>query len=677
MDDSFFGEPYHDVDEWRDEPVRHRYVHGGFKGTNARFSLYFPPAEQWEGRFIQPDIGGMGGNENIAQSPMADLLGSIPFAVSVGAYLVESNQGHHGMDMDTGSDDPSIAQYRADAQAARHSKVVAAEMYESPPHHGYRVGGSGGSVRTLNAMENVTDVWDGAVPHIMPNITTGGFCFSLSALATRVLGPKLAEIADAVDAGGSGDPFHGLDTEQREVLSSLYRAGFPRGAEFSLNDPFSQLLVWTWNGPGIMAADPTYFESDFWSKPGYAGFDQRERLESYLFSIKGTVERVVRASQLIDPDADSGTTGDVQASSGAHAVPRGITVRGLDDVSQAPGSRIEILSGKAAGRVLHCLSASRGVVYGMALGETGNLLFDGVAPGDEVSISNRDFLAFQYLHRHSAVARLPEVEQFKVDGRAIYPQRGVSLLAGSQMPGDERAASGPRMFGGNFYGKMIIVQNLLDIGTWPMGPVHYERAAREHFGDDTPNRLRIFYNEHAAHLPGSAQPAGEPPVVTTSLIDFPGTVEQAVRDLIDWVEFGKEPPANSQYEVGPDLEVRVPASATGRGGIQPVVRASANGAMNADVEVGAEVTFVVDAATPPGAGTIIAASWDWDGTGAFGFRHDDVDGTKAAVLLESRHSYAEPGTYFATVRVTSHRDGDVHARQRRCDNLARVRINVR
>ncbi|WP_405182140.1 hypothetical protein [Nocardia sp. NBC_01377] len=34
-----FERPFIDIDEWRDEPVRHRYVHGGFEGTAARFSL--------------------------------------------------------------------------------------------------------------------------------------------------------------------------------------------------------------------------------------------------------------------------------------------------------------------------------------------------------------------------------------------------------------------------------------------------------------------------------------------------------------------------------------------------------------------------------------------------------------------------------------------------------------
>ena len=29
--DILFKEPYVDIDEWRDEPVRHRYIHGDFK----------------------------------------------------------------------------------------------------------------------------------------------------------------------------------------------------------------------------------------------------------------------------------------------------------------------------------------------------------------------------------------------------------------------------------------------------------------------------------------------------------------------------------------------------------------------------------------------------------------------------------------------------------------------
>src|SRR5882762_9372209 len=51
--DPLFVDPYVDVNEWRDAPVRHRYVHGGFKGTETRFSYYFPPKAQYQGRFFQ------------------------------------------------------------------------------------------------------------------------------------------------------------------------------------------------------------------------------------------------------------------------------------------------------------------------------------------------------------------------------------------------------------------------------------------------------------------------------------------------------------------------------------------------------------------------------------------------------------------------------------------------
>ena len=48
--DPQYSKPFIDVDEWRDAPVRHRYVHGGFEGTDLLFSYYFPPEETYGGR---------------------------------------------------------------------------------------------------------------------------------------------------------------------------------------------------------------------------------------------------------------------------------------------------------------------------------------------------------------------------------------------------------------------------------------------------------------------------------------------------------------------------------------------------------------------------------------------------------------------------------------------------
>ena len=40
--DKYFGKPYIDRDEPRDKPIPHRNIHGGFEGTDTRFSFYFP-----------------------------------------------------------------------------------------------------------------------------------------------------------------------------------------------------------------------------------------------------------------------------------------------------------------------------------------------------------------------------------------------------------------------------------------------------------------------------------------------------------------------------------------------------------------------------------------------------------------------------------------------------------
>src|SRR5262245_21060527 len=91
--DPLFDHAFVDVDEWRDEPVRHRYVHGGFEGTEALFSFYFPPVELYEGRFFHPVLP-MSGIETAATlRVLYGVAGSIEFAVASGAYLVESNLG--------------------------------------------------------------------------------------------------------------------------------------------------------------------------------------------------------------------------------------------------------------------------------------------------------------------------------------------------------------------------------------------------------------------------------------------------------------------------------------------------------------------------------------------------------------------------------------------------------
>ena len=89
--DSLFNEPYIDIDEWRDEPVKHRYVHGGFKGRDTRFSFYFPPEEKYDGRFFQY-ITPVPDSENLSQGTHGE-ENKIGFSIESGAYFIETNGG--------------------------------------------------------------------------------------------------------------------------------------------------------------------------------------------------------------------------------------------------------------------------------------------------------------------------------------------------------------------------------------------------------------------------------------------------------------------------------------------------------------------------------------------------------------------------------------------------------
>ena len=160
------GAPYIDIDEQRDTPLPHRYVHGGFADSDTRFSFYFPPKEQYRGRLYQYLEGGTAGHETFLAA--GGIFGPddtfrLVFE-ELGGYLVESNQGHFPNDgTGTGSD---LVMFGASAESARYSKEIAAEMYGEAPHHSYVYGGSGGGIRSLASIEGAPDVWDGAVPSI-------------------------------------------------------------------------------------------------------------------------------------------------------------------------------------------------------------------------------------------------------------------------------------------------------------------------------------------------------------------------------------------------------------------------------------------------------------------------------------------------------------------------------
>ena len=191
--------------------------------------------------------------------------GTIAFAISNGAYVVSTNNAG-GVPVN-----PVLGGFRANAAAAKYSRVVAAEMYGADaPVRGHLYGASGGAYQTLGGIENTSGVWDGAVPMVPGTPNSIPSYQGAVMLGLRVLGDRLPAIADALEPGGSGDPYAGLNDEQRAIFDEVTTLGFPpRGWwQHATLDGGS---FWTVAG-AARAIDPTYVD-DFWTVPGYEGAD--------------------------------------------------------------------------------------------------------------------------------------------------------------------------------------------------------------------------------------------------------------------------------------------------------------------------------------------------------------------------------------------------------------------
>lgn len=674
--DAYFGKPFIDADEMRTDPLPHRYVHGGFENSDTRFAIYFPEKDVYRGRFFQPLGGGLGGTEFAFVGPLAGVLGGVPGAFRLGGYMLESNQGHIGNDLDQrAGDDPGLYGWRASAESARFAKHLAKHHYGEVPHHGYVYGGSGGARRSPLCLENAPDIYDGALPFMgggpiapgkadeaIESVQPTGFGAMFN--VRRLLRNKLAKVIDATEPGGSGNPFEGLNAHEREALADLYRLGFPRGAEYMIAQPMGQAAMWCWNAAVFARQDPGY-TPDFWSKPGYAGHDQPHLFEGdRIVRFKTGVDEARTAAD-IAAEVHAGGPAAMEASSFMAIMSppdRQIAIRLAEQPSgYLPGASVRILSGEAAGRQLFVTGVFGDTLLLDGFGADGNAKAEGVRPGDQVEVDNDAYLAYCYWHRHHVIDGEKGFDQVIVDGSPMFPQRPRITV--------------PSPFGGHysaqFKGKLLYMQHTHDTSLWPDQAILYAEGVARY---GMPENFRLQWVENAEHIPPAFLPPSIVPSPTSRLIDYSGIIEQGLADLVAWVERGIAPPDSAYSYAGGKLTL--PAAASERGGIQPVVSASIEGAARAEVAVGAEFTISAMAEVPTGQGTIVAVEWDFDGTGRFPAAEESVDGTAASGSYERRHSYDKPGTYFVTVRVTAHRQGDVSTPYLRIPNLARVRVVV-
>jgi hypothetical protein len=614
---------------WRDSPIRYRYVHGGFADTDTRFAFFLPDPRYFGGRFIQLLEGGLGGHEGDALHGAAAIGPTVEWvARKFGAYLVESNQGHIGLD--AGPSDPTITTYRANAESARYARTVATEMYGWAPHHGYLVGPSGGGIRTWQCIEHVDDVWDGAVPFVAgdPEAASGVDAGPMAAAIAGLLGPKLASVVDALEPGG-GDPFAGLNDVERESLRALFeKTGFPRRGLFQHARPSSDLAL----APLFIAglADPAFVE-DFWTVPGYAGADGE--LAERVVEEKLVITEVLPVDELnrlgitdhAARFADSRSPGEARATSFEY-----VWV-GLRAASPLPldtqFATVRIETGQGTGKRLVSYGTFGDVIV---VGGSGMHHVHELAPGDEVTIDNRAYLAA--CHRH------------------LYSERRPAELH----LGNTRVVNLPLC--GRFHGKMIMVNATLNGLATPLNGLTYDRKVRAAYGAATEDRWRLWFADNSGHT-GNAGLAGPRPVLRTRVVSYGGIVSQALSDLVDWVEKQIEPPAATSYKFE-NRQLELPVSASQRHGVQPTVVASANGAARAEVALGDEVVFEALAEAPEGGGTIVSIEWDFDGSGAFAVTEAEIDAGRTSVRVRTSQRFDVAGTYFPAVRVVARRPGD-------------------
>ena len=626
-------QPYTDTNEKRtttdpatNVKVSYRYIHGGFTGTKARFALYFPTNANYTGRFFEstyPTVSKEDAEPDV-----------IAFAISHGAYVVSTNN-NGGLPLGG-----ALAGYRTNAASAKYSRVVAAKVYGSSARpRGYIYGASGGAYQTVAAAENTEGVWDGAVPMVpgTPNSIPSNMTVQL--LGSRVLKDALPGIVDAMEPGGSGDPYAGLDAQQRSALEEATKLGFPLRGWWQ----YASLTGGAFAAVegGVQALDAGYVD-DFWSMPGYEGSDPA----------------VAAARVRHDTTAQSVTRDAIEL---ADAPPSADFI----------GAELSVTSGAAAGKKLLVanISGNRAILPSGA----DTAVTSAIQPGDQVRLDNSWNIALQYYQRH----QVPTPDQYgwnqyrSSDSAPIYPQR--STLVGETFV----KSIGGSIADGKFHGKMIMLASLMDVQAFPWPADWYKKQAEASLGAQSLDAtFRLWFMDNADHDPGG-------PTATTAanaaahIVGYSGELQQAVLDLDKWVKDGVAPPASTNYTVDANTQLQVTGTAAQREGVQPTVTLSVGktGGDHTEVAAGRPVKFSAKTQTPPGAGKIVRVEWDFTGTGKFP-DNANIGKPRTSVNATTKHTYSKPGTYFAVVRVTAQRDGDTKTPYQRIQNLARVQVLV-
>lgn len=289
-----------------------------------------------------------------------------------------------------------------------------------------------------------------------------------------------------------------------------------------------------------------------------------------------------------------------------------------------------------------------------------------LSKGTQIQVDNRAWLAGSAYHRYQ-VPTQPGFYAYDylrtAEGKPKYPQR--NILIG---PTIASSASGGGTFTGNITAKVMVMDTLKDFDSFQWHADSYKKQVQGALGSRFNDNFRLYYTDNADHY---LEPV--PQDQLSRIVSYHPAYEQHLRDLSAWVEKGKQPPTGTSYSVGHG-QVKVPATAAQRKGIQLVVDLTVGGKTQVTVKAGQVVSFAGRIEVPPATGSVTSVEWDFEGTGKF--LNKDFGSSKATVHVAGSRTYKKKGTYYATVRATSNRNGDVKTPYAQVANLGRVKVIV-
>ena len=336
-----------------------------------------------------------------------------------------------------------------------------------------------------------------------------------------------------------------------------------------------------------------------------------------------------------------------------------------DGVSRVLNGQARGLSGKLAGNKLILDGANDAVLLGA------------LSAGAKIRINNRFMLAACFYPRHSILDNgSPAYNQYKnADGTPKYVQRPVQTADVANI----RAAGGRRETG-HLKVRTIVLENLFDPASYPYVGGFYAEQVRQAMGSRAADSMfRIYYQDNAPHgaFP-TTMPGPDAAKQATKIASVGGILNQTLLDLANWAERGVTPLPSSRYSRDAMNQIVLPKYAQARGGLQPVVDLTANGATRAQVGVNQRVTLAAKIEMPPRAGKIVQYAW-YLGTPDLKFEPNvELSAPQAMLDVKRTVSFPAPGEYSITIWVEGQRNGLRGANETTyLENVARVRVVVR